>query len=303
MKRSQFFIPTLKEIPSEASLPSHVLMLRAGLIRKLSSGFYIYLPLGLKVLKKIENIIRQEMDASGANEFSFPLVLPKVLLEKTDRWDLFKKELFRLKDRDENDFSLASTQEEAFTMLAKQEINSYKAFPFNFYQIHTKFRDEIRPRFGVMRSREFIMKDAYSFHLSVACLEKMYSKMIEVYKRIFKRFQLDFLNVKADSGAMGGSGSEEFVVKSEVGEETILACSSCGYVANIETAEELIFPINKTINSLLSLEKIATPKIKTIKELSDFLKVNPHQLIKSYVCSVNDAQEKKNSAYFDSRRL
>ena len=225
MKFSDYLIPTLKEKPNDAYVPSHELMLRAGLIRKTGSGLYTYLPLGFKVLKKIENIIREEMNGAGGLEFYFPLLISKQLWDKTGRWEVFKGELFRLIDRHENHFALGPTHEEAFTDFVKSEISSYKSLPLLLYQIGVKFRDEIRPRFGVMRSKEFIMKDAYSFHLEEDSLDDTYEKMRLCYEKIFNRCGLDVVRVAADSGSMGGNASEEFMVKSSVGEETILFCS------------------------------------------------------------------------------
>ena len=245
MKQSRYLLPTLKETPNDVVLPSHALMLRAGLIRKTGSGFYTYLPFGLKALKKVEKIIREEMNKIGGQEFLFPLLINRELWDKTGRWATFRGELFRLKDRGENEYALGPTHEESFTDFFKQEISSYKQLPLLLYQIATKFRDEIRPRYGVMRSKEFLMKDAYSFHLNDASLDEMYRLMIKAYSNIFKHLGLDFVSVRADSGAMGGSGSEEFMVKSSVGEETLIHCGKCGYGANIETAEEKIIPHNE----------------------------------------------------------
>ena len=240
MKQSHYLLPTLKETPNGVVLPSHSLMLRAGLIRKTGSGFYTYLPFGLKALKKVENIIRKEMDKVGGQEFLFPLLVNRELWDKTGRWSTFKGELFRLTDRGKSEYALGPTHEESFTDFFKREISSYKQLPLLIYQIATKFRDEIRPRYGVMRSKEFLMKDAYSFHLDNASLDETYHLMSRAYSKIFSQLELDFVSVRADSGAMGGSGSEEFMVKSSVGEETIVHCVKCDYTANIETAEEEI---------------------------------------------------------------
>lgn len=285
MKFSQTFIPTLKEIPSEATLNSHILMLRAGMIRSVSSGLYAYLPYGLSLIENIKTIVREEMNAKAALEFSMPLLIPKNLLDKSKRWETFKNELFRLEDRNQTQLALSPTNEENFTQIVMNEIISYRQFPVNFYQINTKFRDEIRPRYGVMRSKEFLMKDAYSFHLSDECLDTTYFKMDDAYRRIFERCQLDFIAVKADSGNMGGSQSQEFMVKSEVGEETICYCK-CGYAANIESGEEKIsYEISQKMLSENSLpsEKLFTPEMKTITQVSQFLKIPIEKCIKTLV--------------------
>jgi len=232
MRLSQFFLPTLKEEPADAVIKSHKLMLRAGLIRKIGAGLYSYLPLGLRVFKKVENIIRDEMNKAGAQEFSLPILTPAELWEMTGRWNAFGPELIRIKDRNEHYFALGPTHEEVFTYIVKEEINSYKQLPVNFYQIKTKFRDEIRPRFGVMRCREFTMKDAYSFDIDEKGLDESYNKMKIAYTNIFKRCGLKTIVVEADVGAMGGTKSEEFMVLSDVGEEIIVYCPKCNYSAN-----------------------------------------------------------------------
>jgi prolyl-tRNA synthetase len=263
-------------------------MIRAGLMRKLASGLYTYLPFGLRALKKVEAIVRTEMNASGGLEFVFPILLPKELLDQTGRWKIFRKELFRLKDRHEHEFALGPTHEEAFSEWASQEIRSHRQLPITLYQINTKFRDEIRPRFGVMRSKEFVMKDAYSWHTDDTSLDETYRTMSETYQRIFRRCGLDFVHVKADSGAMGGSGSEEFMVKSNVGEEAIMIAPGSHYAANIETAQEdeaaLTAPNAKHV--VANLEKISTPTQKSIEEVCAFLKVDATQTIKSLVYDI-----------------
>lgn len=293
MRFTQALIPTLKEQPAEAVLASHALMIRAGMIRKLGSGLYSYLPYGLKALKKVEQVIREEMNKSGALEFSFPLLLPKELLVPTGRWQIFKRELFRLKDRNDADFALGPTHEEAFAAFAAAEISSHKQLPLNLYQIGPKFRDEIRPRFGVMRSKEFIMKDAYSFHVDDASLDATYKVMSETYQRIFSRLGLDFVHVKADSGAMGGSGSEEFMVKSQVGEEAILTAP--GYAANIETAQEdeAALVAGNAGKNLGAVERVATPNVRKIEELEAFFKTGASSFIKSLVYDVLEEAGKK----------
>lgn len=293
MRFTQALIPTLKEQPAEAVLPSHALMIRAGMIRKLGSGLYSYLPYGLRALRKVEQVIREEMTRAGALEFSFPLLLPKELLTPTGRWQIFKRELFRLKDRNDADFALGPTHEEAFAQFAANEISSHKQLPLNLFQIGPKFRDEIRPRFGVMRSKEFIMKDAYSFHIDDACLDRTYKVMSEAYQRVFTRLGLDFVHVKADSGAMGGSGSEEFMVKSTVGEEGILIAP--GYAANVETAQEdgesLILGNQGQIGG--DVEKVPTPNVRRIEELEAFFKCTAASFIKSLVYDIFEESGKK----------
>ena len=234
MLYSKLLLPTLKEAPQEAEIISHKLMLRAGMIRKVASGIYTWLPLGLRVLKKIENIVREEMDSSGAQEIFMPMVHPKELWEETKRWEKMGPELLRIKDRHERDFCLGPTHEEVITDIIRNNVKSYKELPLNIYQIQTKFRDEIRPRYGVMRSREFLMKDSYSFHLSEASLEKTYQIMRNTYSKIFERLGLDFKIVKADSGAIGGDKSEEFHVLADNGEDTLAVSDKSDYAVNAE---------------------------------------------------------------------
>ena len=293
MKLNSFFLPTLKEKPNDAHVLSHELMLRAGLMRKSSSGFYVYLPYGLKVLKIIQSIIRNQMNAAGAQEFSFPIIINKKLWTKTNRWNIFKKELFRIKDRNETEYALGPTHEEAFTDLVQKEINSYKQLPINFYQIKTKFRDEIRTRYGIMRSKEFLMKDAYSFHLDENCLDKTYQIMSKTYKKIFSSCQLDFVAVSADSGSMGGAGSEEFMVKSEIGEEIIITCKSCQYAANIETAQEaIVYSSLDSVKTNNIVEKVPTPGQKSIEAVCSFLEMKFENSIKSIVYEINNGKDK-----------
>ena len=236
MKMSNMLISTLREVPAEAEIDSHKLMLRAGMIRKMAAGVYNYMPIGLKVLKKVEDIVREEMNVAGAQEFLASAIIPAELWQESGRWDAYGAEMFRLKDRGERDFCLGPTHEEVFTDIARNEIKSYKQLPLNLYQIQTKYRDERRPRFGVMRSREFIMKDAYSFDKDQEGLDLVYDKMHDAYVKIFNRCGLDAKCVAADSGAIGGSNSAEFMVKSEVGEDDVVFCSKCDYAANIEKA-------------------------------------------------------------------
>ncbi|MEI0581431.1 proline--tRNA ligase [Brachyspira pilosicoli] len=282
MRLSKLFMPTLKEAPSDAIIASNKLMIRAALARKISNGLYSYLPLGVRVLNKISNIIREEMDAIGSNECIMPILVSKELLTPSGRWERFKKELFRLKDRNDVDMAMGPTHEEAFTITAQNEIQSYKDLPVTLYQIHTKFRDEIRPRFGVIRSKEFTMKDAYSFHITKESLDKTYNDMSHAYTKIFKRMGLDTVSVKADSGAMGGEGSEEFMVLSEVGEETIIFCSKCNYRANVEKAN---VKEEEAANSYTdkALEEVYTPDIRTINDLEKFFNTTSNNFIKSMI--------------------
>ena len=282
MRLSKLFMPTLKEAPSDAIIASNKLMIRAALARKISNGLYSYLPLGVRVLNKISNIIREEMDAIGSNECIMPILVSKELLTPSGRWERFKKELFRLKDRNDVDMAMGPTHEEAFTITAQNEIQSYKDLPVTLYQIHTKFRDEIRPRFGVIRSKEFTMKDAYSFHITKESLDKTYNDMSSAYTKIFKRMGLDTVSVKADSGAMGGEGSEEFMVLSEVGEETIIFCSKCNYRANVEKANVREDEEAKAYTDK-ALEEVHTPDIKTIEDLEKFFNTSSKNFIKSII--------------------
>ncbi|NEU06424.1 proline--tRNA ligase [Clostridium senegalense] len=286
MRVSNMYLGTLREVPAEAEILSHQLMLRAGMMRKLASGVYNYLPIGLKVLKNIENIVRDEMDKAGAQEFLCSALLPSELWKESGRWDVMGPEMFKLQDRNEREFCLGPTHEEVFTDFARNEIKSYKQLPINLYQIQTKYRDERRPRFGVMRSREFVMKDAYSFDRDEKGLDLSYDKMYEAYCNIFTRCRLDFSPVEADSGAMGGSGSAEFMVKSEVGEDEIVFCDECKYAANVEkapaTAEE------GPEEDLKELNKIHTPNIKTIDELVNGLGINKKKLAKTLLFKADE---------------
>lgn len=279
MRLSKYLLPTLREVPSEAEIPSHQLMMRAGLIRKLASGVYSYLPLGLKTLKKIENIVRESMDSHEAQELLMSAILPKEYFEVSGRWKVFGPEMFRLKDRADRDFCLGPTHEEIFTDTVKNTIKSYKQLPVTLYQIQTKYRDERRPRFGVIRSREFIMKDAYSFDRDESGLDVSYKNMYDAYKEAFDKMGLEYLIVDADSGAMGGSGSQEFMVKSEVGEDTIAYCS-CGFCSNIEKAECVPEAVHEN-DDMLDMEKIYTPHSRTIEELTGFLNTTPDNFAKT----------------------
>jgi prolyl-tRNA synthetase len=282
MRVSQFYLSTLKEAPAEAELASHQLMLRAGLIRRLGSGLYTWMPLGLRVLRKVENIVREEMDASGAIELQMPAVQPAELWQESGRWDQFGPQMLKIKDRHERDFCFGPTHEEVITDIARRDIRSYRQLPLNFYQIQTKFRDEIRPRFGVMRAREFVMKDAYSFHADKASLSKTYQDMYDAYARIFTRLGLKFRAVAADPGAIGGTGSHEFHVLADSGEDAIAFCPRSDYAANIELAEA-VAPRTPRTAPTQSLEKIATPGVRTIDDLCRFLELAPAQTIKTLV--------------------
>ena len=279
MKMSNMLISTLREVPAEAEIDSHKLMLRAGMIRKMAAGVYNYMPLGLKVLKKVEDIVREEMNAAGAQEFLASAMIPAELWQESGRWDAYGAEMFRLKDRGERDFCLGPTHEEVFTDIARNEIKSYKQLPLNLYQIQTKYRDERRPRFGVMRSREFIMKDAYSFDKDQEGLDLVYDKMHDAYVRIFNRCGLDAKCVQADSGAIGGSNSAEFMVKSEVGEDDVVFCTNCNYAANIEKATSE--PEKEEKQNLKELNKVETPNTKTIEEVAKFFSTDEKKFAKT----------------------
>jgi len=279
MKMSNMLIATLREVPAEAEIDSHKLMLRAGMIRKMAAGVYNYMPIGLKVLKKVEDIVREEMNLAGAQEFLASAIIPAELWQESGRWDAYGAEMFRVKDRGERDFCLGPTHEEVFTDIARNEIKSYKQLPLNLYQIQTKYRDERRPRFGVMRSREFIMKDAYSFDKDQEGLDLVYDKMHDAYVEIFNRCGLDAKCVAADSGAIGGSNSAEFMVKSEVGEDDVVFCSKCDYAANIEKASS---PAEKEEKQdFKELNKVHTPNSKTIDDLVKFFNTNEKKFAKT----------------------
>ena len=258
MKASQFFISTLKEAPADAEIVSHKLMMRAGMIKKLGAGLYTYMPVGLRVIRKVEQIVREEMNAAGAVEVLMPVVQPGELWQETGRWDKMGDELLRFKDRHERDFVMQPTSEEVVTDIARTEIRSYKQLPVNFYQIQTKFRDERRPRFGIMRGREFTMKDAYSFDRDAEGLKVSYQKMYDAYTRIFQRFGLEFRAVAADNGAIGGSGSHEFHVIADTGEDAIIYCPDSDYAANIEAAEA-VAPAAPRAAATEALTKTHTP--------------------------------------------
>jgi prolyl-tRNA synthetase len=289
MRVSQFFLSTLKEAPAEAELVSHRLMLRAGLIRKLGSGLYTWMPLGLRVLRKVEAVVREEMNAAGAVELSMPAVQPAELWQETGRWALFGPQMLKIRDRHERDFCFGPTHEEVITDIARREIRSYRQLPVNFYQIQTKFRDEIRPRFGVMRAREFLMKDAYSFHASFEDLEREYRNMVEAYTRIFTRLGLKFRAVAADTGAIGGTGSHEFHVLADSGEDTIAFCPDSDYAANVELAEALA-PAQPRPAPGSTMHKVATPGVHTIDEVSARLKVPATHIVKTLAVIAGDGR-------------
>ncbi|MBW1704678.1 MAG: proline--tRNA ligase [Deltaproteobacteria bacterium] len=285
MRYSKYFIPTYKEIPAEAEVISHQLMLRAGMIRKLTSGIYTYLPAGLRCIKKVENIIRDEMNRAGAIEILMPAFQPAELWQESGRWDYYGRELLRFKDRHNRDACIGPTHEEIITDLVRKEIQSYKQMPINFYQIQTKFRDEIRPRFGLMRGREFIMKDAYSFDVDDEGANRSYEIMHEAYANIFRRCGLKFRAVEADTGTIGGSYSHEFMVLADTGEDQIISCTNCDYAANLEKAE--VKPPDNLPESdgqeMQSLEAVDTPDIKSVEEVTSFLDISPDQLIKTLI--------------------
>lgn len=281
MRASQFLISTQKETPSDAEVTSHQLMLRAGMIRKMASGLYNWLPLGLRVLRKVERIVREEMDKSGALEVLMPVVQPAELWQESGRWQQYGPELLRITDRSSRDFCLGPTHEEVITDLVRNEISSYKQLPINFYQIQTKFRDEVRPRFGVMRSREFIMKDAYSFHISQASLQDTYDIMHQTYCNIFDRIGLTYRAVLADTGSIGGSASHEFHVLADSGEDDIAFSTEGTYAANVELAEALAPSPEQ--GEQRACEEVATPNKKSIQEVADFLKIPAQKTVKTLI--------------------
>lgn len=287
MRASQFFISTLKEAPADADIVSQKLMIRGGFIRKLAAGIYSWMPMGLRSLRKVEAIVREEMNRAGAIELSMPVVQPAELWQETGRWDKMGEELLRFKDRHERDFALQPTAEEVITDIARRELKSYRALPKNFYQIQTKFRDERRPRFGVMRGREFTMKDAYSFDRSAEDAGRSYDNMFAAYCRIFDRLGLTYRAVAADTGAIGGDRSHEFQVIADTGEDAIVYCPDSDYAANIELAEA-VAPAGERPAAAAALEKIHTPGVKTIDELVAFLKLDIRQTVKAIVVEGDD---------------
>jgi prolyl-tRNA synthetase len=292
MRWSKTLIPTLKEDPADAEVISHKLLVRAGFIRQISRGIYDYFPLALRVIRKIEAIVREEMNRAGAQELLMPISAPVELWQESGRWEMYGKELLRFKDRHQRDFCLGPTHEEIITDLVRASVRSYRELPLNLYQIQTKFRDEVRPRFGLMRGREFIMKDAYSFHTSVEDCRREYENMFGTYKRIFSRFGLRFRPVEADTGAIGGSRSHEFQVLAESGEDAVVSCDQCEYAANVEKAEiaSRLPQAGEPSATPAKLEKVATPGKKSVAEVAQFLKLPVHQFIKTLVYKT-DADE------------
>ncbi len=281
MKASKLLMPTLREAPAEAEISSHILMMRAALISKLAAGVYSYLPLGLKVLHNVQNIIREEMDRAGAQELLMSALLPAECYQKSGRWERFGDDMFRLKDRNDRDFCLGPTHEEIFTQTVIDSVHSYRDYPFTLYQMQTKYRDERRPRFGVMRTREFIMKDAYSFDTTKEGLDESYKAMYDAYRRIFDRLGLNYMIVDADTGAMGGSGSQEFMVISEVGEDTIAYCEDCRYSANIEKA--VCVAPEASNEEMKDMHKVKTPDARTIDEVAAFFGKDAKSFVKTMI--------------------
>ncbi len=291
MKVSRTFLPTLREVPADAVIVSHRLMMRAAMLRKLANGLFAYLPIGLRSFRKVENIVREEMNAIGALEIKPTVVVPGEIWKESGRWDTMGDGMLRVKNRLGGDFVISPTAEEAFTALVRDELASYRQLPLTLYQINTKYRDEIRPRYGVMRGREFTMKDAYSYHTDEASLDGTYQAMGRAYRRIFKRCGLTVIPVRADTGAMGGTGSEEFMVESEIGDNTLILCKECDYAANVEkaackadfTAPASLDAAKAAAASTPAVEKIATPSVRTIEELCAFLKTDAKSFIKTLV--------------------
>ena len=289
MRYTSYFIPTQKEVPSDAEIVSHQLMVRAGMIRKLTSGTYTYLPAGLRAVRRVEAIIREEMNRAGAIEILMPAVQPAELWQESGRWEHYGRELLRFRDRHDREACFGPTHEEVVTDLVRKEIHSYKQMPINFYQIQTKFRDEIRPRFGIMRAREFIMKDAYSFDVDEEAAGRSYEIMHDAYTRIFKRCGLRFRAVEADTGTIGGRYSHEFMVLAETGEDQIVNCTACSYAANLERAEiRSDEAVTDPTPDLLPLTPVETPGMKTVEEVTAFLSVAPDQLVKTLILLVDD---------------
>jgi len=284
MRYSEMFLPTVREVPSDAEVISHQLMIRAGLIRKLTSGIYSYLPLGYRIIRKLEQIIREEMNKAGAQEVHMPMVQPSEIWQESGRWVYYGKELLRFRDRHDHEYCLGPTHEEVITTLVRNDVKTYRQLPCNLYQIQTKFRDEVRPRFGVMRCREFGMKDAYSFDVDEAGAEKSYEKMFAAYNNIFRRCGLKFRPVEADSGSIGGKYSHEFMVMADSGEDAMVFCEKCSYAANLEKAE-VSQPEKKAISDKdwIALAEVHTPETRTIEEVIAFLKVKPQDIVKTLI--------------------
>src|SRR4026209_1538969 len=292
MRWSKTLIPTLKEDPADAEVISHKLLVRAGFIRQISRGVYDYLPLALRVIRKIEQIVREEMNRASAQELLMPISSPAELWQESGRWEKYGKELIRFKARQDRDCCLGPTHEEIITDLVRRSVRSYRELPFNLYQLQTKFRDEVRPRFGLMRGREFIMKDAYSFHIDVEDCRREYDNMYQTYKRIFSRCGLSFRPVEADTGAIGGSQSHEFQVLADSGEDAIVSCDTCEYAANVEKAEvKGKLPAGRDISQESpKLAKVATPGKKTVAEVAEFLKLSADKFIKTMVYNTDSGE-------------
>ena len=291
MRLSKFLLGTLKEAPSDAETQSHKLMIRAGMIRKIAAGIYNFLPTGLRVFRKVENIIREEMNRAGAIEVIMPFVTPSDLWTKSGRWDVYGKELLRFKDRADREFCLGPTHEEVVTDLVDREIKSYKNLPVTIYQIQPKFRDEIRPRFGIMRAREFVMKDAYSFDIDENSAEISYEKMFDAYKRIFERCGLGFRAVEADSGNIGGSLSHEFMVLADTGEDVVMICDKCDFAANVESTPVVNSKSKINKKDYLELDLIDTPSLVSVAEVAEFLQTDSHKVVKTMMVSTNKGFE------------
>ena len=290
MRLTEYLLPTLKENPADAEIVSHQLMMRAGMIRKVAAGIYTYLPLGLRSIRKVEQIVREEMDRAGAMELLMPMVVPAGLWEESGRWEQYGKELLRIKDRKETEFCLGPTHEEVITDVVRGTVRSYRQLPLNLYQIQGKFRDEIRPRFGLMRGREFIMKDAYSFDLEDAGANTAYEKMYQAYQRIFKRCGLKFRAVEADTGNIGGSSSHEFMVLAESGEDAIVSCDQCDYAANVEKAQ-MRQEVTQGGQGQAELQKFDTPERKTIAEVAEFFDMEQSRLIKTLLVQTDSGEQ------------
>ena len=287
MRTSKYFISTLKEAPSDAEIVSHKLMLRAGLIKRLAGGIYTWMPVGLRVLRKVENIVREEMDRAGAIELSMPAVQPAELWQESGRWEKYGPELLRLKDRHQRDFVIGPTHEEVITDVVRKEVKSYRQLPVHFYQVQMKFRDEIRPRFGVMRGREFLMKDGYSFHTSFEDLQREYRNMFDTYSRIFARLGLQFRAVAADTGSIGGTGSHEFHVLADSGEDALAYCPASDYAANVELAEA-VAPATRRGAATQTMEKVATPNKTSCEDVADFLQLPFEKTVKAIAVMHDD---------------
>src|SRR6187397_3273175 len=287
MRQSRFFVFTVREVPRDADVISQQLMMRAGMIQKVAAGIYDYLPLALRSIRKFENIVREELNRDGCQEMLMPTVQPKELWEESGRWQFYGKELLRFKDRKEAEFCLGPTHEELITDIVRAAVRSYKQLPINLYQIQTKFRDEIRPRFGLMRGREFLMKDAYSFHVDAASLDEAYEAMRLAYRRIFDACKLDYTMVEADSGTIGGSSSHEFMVLASTGESAVVSCRSCGYAANVEKAEagdaSAAADAPAPGADAPAVREVATPGMRTIDEVGRALHLEPRELVKTLI--------------------